>query len=172
MQLILHFKNEKIDLSGLNAKDSDFEKMWVARLHTQKFETLLLQLHFPMSKKEAETIGVYYKDETPQYIHRRLVHDVAVDYLIVVEAWMLAVYFEKKAFEINFQKKQHNLQNQKVVRAERQEKMAKRVAYMEQIADNWIKKSKHNFRNWRETFETEEVESDRLLQLLDKKMLS
>lgn len=172
MQLILHFKNEKIDLSSLMVKDSDFEKMWVARLHADKIEKSLLQSHFPMSKKEAETIGVYYKDETPQYIHRRLVHDVAVDYLIVVEAWMLEVYFEKKAFQINFQKKQEVRQTQKALRAEQQEKMAKRVAFMEQIADNWLEKSKRNFHNWREAFEAEEVESDKLLQLLDKKMLS
>lgn len=172
MQLILHIKNEKIDLSDLTTKDSDFEKMWVARLDTQRLEAALLQSHFPMIKKDAETIGVYYQKGAPVYIHRRLVHDAAVEYFIVVEMWMLAIYFQKKAFETNFQNKQVNREKKKAIKAERQKKMAKHRALAKQITDNWLEKSKHNSRNWRETFKSEKSESDKLLQLLDKKMLS
>jgi hypothetical protein len=175
MKLILLFNNEQIDVSQFERRLSDFEKTWVKELLTARREGRKLTRYFPNISEKAETIGVYYQADTPQYIHRKLV-ELDAEYLIEVEDWMRVVYHEQLEIKEKHDIKQMEwdiIQAEKIkYKALRKQIIEIRTAKINAICKRWLNGSTRNIKSWNEAFEPHIEEENHLLALMDKKMLS
>ncbi len=146
--------------------------------------------YFNRADIQVKTIGIYFdRVGVPIYIHRKD-NNLGIEYLVVVTAHLKYLY-EIDAEEYpnrikqGIQKDQKKTQRWTVLpldpiekerlRVEKAEKRAIKQVFLKKREDflmnNWLTRYRHNAIEWKETFEPQEAEIDKLLMLMEKKKL-
>lgn len=166
MKIISHWQ-QPIDLSNLEYQDDDLHKSWANGLSLKTYERREYLGFKWTGKSKAETVGIYFSNNTPQYIHRRLIKKPAFHWLVTVGDWILMEYQKVE----DAKKKQAHKAQMAFIKKAIEIKTQKTERICESMAESWLKHSKHNIQVWKESFEPIENEEDKLLTLMNKKML-